>query len=269
MLDKIRTRFTEASVESSHDVSDVIRQYRDQVEQVILGGGDGTMNAAIEGLLETRLPLGVLPMGTANDLARSLKIPLTLPEACDVIANGTLEQVDLGWVNGRYFFNTGSLGLTVQIRRKLSKEMKHRWGILAYAITALQVLWNNPPFAAELCVDGGEIKQMKSVLIVVGNGRYWGGRLTIAKDATINDQCLDVCSLNIRHWWQIFLALPALYSGDYASHSLIQGFRCQEVEIRTEPPYDINTDGESTTSTPAHYRIIPQAVSVLVPDNSR
>jgi diacylglycerol kinase family enzyme len=110
------------------------------------------------------------------------------------------------------------------------------------------------------------VKRIRSVLIVVANGRYWGGRLTIAPDASVFDQRLHICSLNIEHWWQIVPTLPALWSGEYTSYSnWIQGFQCQEVEIRTLTPYDINTDGESTANTPAHFRVVPQVLSVFVP----
>jgi diacylglycerol kinase (ATP) len=254
------------AVEKSWDLADTIRQYGDRVDQVIVAGGDGTLNWAIDGLLDTQLPLGVLPLGTANDLARTLGIPLTLPEACDVIVQGNRQHIDLGRVNDRYFFNTGSLGLTVQISRKLSREAKHRWGVLAYGMTGFQILRESQPFWAELRLDGGEVKRLRSVLIVVANGRYWGGRLTIAPDASVFDQRLHICSLNIEHWWQFVPTLPALWSGKYGDYSeWIQGFECQEVEIHTLTPYDINTDGESTAQTPAHFRVVPSALSVFVP----
>lgn len=256
----------EEAVEQSWDLADTIRQYRHQVDRVIVAGGDGTLNWAIEGLLDTQLPLGVLPLGTANDLARTLGIPLTLPEACQVIVQGKQARIDLGWVNDRYFFNTGSLGLTVQISRQLTREVKHRWGVLAYGTTALQILQTSQPFWAELRVDGGEVRRVRSVLIVVANGRYWGGRLTIAPNASVTDQKLHVCSLNIEHWWQIIPLLPSLRAGDYTNHAeWIAGFECQEVEIRTLSSLDINTDGESTASTPAYFRVVPHALSVLVP----
>jgi len=256
----------EEPVEQSWDLADTIRQYRDRVDRVIIAGGDGTLNWAIEGLLDTQLPLGILPLGTANDLARTLGIPLTPLEACQVIMQGKQTQIDLGWVNDRYFFNTGSLGLTVQINRQLSRDMKHRWGVLAYGATAVQVLRTSQPFWAELRVDGGEVRQVRSVLIVVANGRYWGGQLTIAKNASMTDQKLHVCCLNIEHWWQIMPILPALWSGDYSNDAgWIEAFECQEIEIRTLSSLDINTDGESTVSTPAQFRVVPNALSVLVP----
>jgi diacylglycerol kinase (ATP) len=254
------------AVETSWDLADTIRQYCDQVDCVVVAGGDGTLNWAINGLLDTQLPLGVLPLGTANDLARTLGIPLRLPEACAVIAQGKHERIDLGWVNDRYFFNTGSLGLTVQISRQLPRELKHRWGVLAYGMTGFQILRESQPFWAELRIDGGEVKRMRSVLIVVANGRYWGGRLTIAQNASIADQKLHVCSLNIEHWWQIVPVLPSLWAGNYPKDAdWIDAFECQEVEIRTLSSLDINTDGESTTQTPAQFRVVPRALSVFVP----
>ena len=117
------------STERPHHIPDAIQRYKNQVDLVIIGGGDGTLNAAIEGLINTDLPLGILPLGTANDLARTLGIPTYLPEACQVIAAGQIRRIDLGWVNGKYFFNVASLGLSVQITQRLTKEVKRRWGI--------------------------------------------------------------------------------------------------------------------------------------------
>ncbi|MHC5722287.1 MAG: diacylglycerol kinase family protein, partial [Nostoc sp.] len=91
-------------------------------ELVIIGGGDGTLNAAVDALVDTQLPLGILPLGTANDLARTLEIPNSLSEACKIIAYRNLHRIDLGWVNGKHFFNVASLGLSVKITERLTKE---------------------------------------------------------------------------------------------------------------------------------------------------
>lgn len=264
-LHALGLELTEKPIEAPQSLSDTIRQYRDQVDLVIVGGGDGTLNAAIEGLIEVQLPFGILPLGTANDLARTLGIPSDLAKACDVIAAGRQERIDLGWVNGKYFFNTASLGLSVQIARQLDKSAKRRWGVLAYAMTAIRVLWQSRPFWAGLQVDRAKVRQVRTVQIAVGNGRYYGGQLTVSNDASMDDRRLDVYSLNIRHWWQMLALLPAMRSGDYSSHSCVETFRCQEIQIETRRPYAINTDGELTTYTPARFRVIPQALSVLVP----
>ncbi|MGL5064600.1 MAG: lipid kinase, partial [Microcoleus sp.] len=246
------------------EISDTIRRYKDRVELVIIGGGDGTLNAAIAGAIDTQLPLGILPMGTANDLARTLGIPTSLPEACQVIASGNLRAIDLGWVNGKYFFNVASLGLSVQITQRLTKEVKRRWGIFAYAFTALQAMWEARPFRAEIRANNKSVR-VKTIQIAVGNGRYYGGGMTVAEDATIDDRRLDLYSLETQHWWQIIALLPAMRQGNHASWSNVRALHSQEIDVYTRKPRPINTDGEITTHTPAKFRVIPQALRVITP----
>lgn len=252
------------STEHPRDLPDTIRRYQNQVELVIVGGGDGTLNAAIEGLIDTKLPLGILPMGTANDLARTLRIPTSLPEACKVIASNQVRLIDLGWVNGQHFFNVASLGLSVQITEKLTKEVKQRWGIFAYAFTALQVVLSARPFRAEIRINN-ESFNVKTLQIAVGNGRYYGGGMTVAEDATIYDRRLDLYSLEIKNWWDIIALLPAMRQGNHANLPNVRGWEAQEIEVYTSKRRPINTDGEITTHTPAKFRVIPKALAVIAP----
>jgi len=133
-LQQLGFELIEESPEDPRQLPDIIRRYQNQVDIVIVGGGDGTLNAAVDGLVDTQLPLGILPLGTANDLARTLGIPCCLADACKIIANGQIRHIDLGCVNGKHFFNVASLGLCVQITRKLTKKAKRRWGALAYLL---------------------------------------------------------------------------------------------------------------------------------------
>lgn len=254
-----------ASIDAPDRLPEIIRDHRETVDLVIIGGGDGTLNAAVAGLVDTHLPLGILPLGTANDLARTLGIPTTLPEACQIIAAGKVQPIDLGWVNGKYFFNVASLGLSVQITRKLTKEVKKRWGVFAYAATAMQALWNSRQFYAEIQIEGGRSQKVRTIQIAVGNGRYYGGGMTVAEDAAIDDQRLDLYSLEIKHWWQMLALLPAMRRGNQGISPWVQTWQGQEFHVHTLRPRSINTDGEITTSTPAHFRVVPKAISVIVP----
>jgi YegS/Rv2252/BmrU family lipid kinase len=254
----------EESMDNPQQLPELIRRYQNRVDLVIIGGGDGTLNAAADALVETQLPLGILPLGTANDLARTLGIPDSLPEACKIIAQGQLRRIDLGWVNGKHFFNVASMGLSVQITERLTKETKRRWGIFAYAITALQALWKARPFRAEIRIEGESIR-VKTVQIAVGNGRYYGGGMAVAHDATIDDRRLDLYSLELKHWWQIIALLPAMRGGRHTDFPGVRALRGQEIQVYTSKPRPINTDGEITTHTPADFRVIPQALAVLVP----
>ncbi|NJL09498.1 MAG: lipid kinase [Calothrix sp. SM1_7_51] len=257
----------EESMAKPQEYSDVIHRYRDKVDLVIVGGGDGTLNAAVDALVETNLPLGILPLGTANDLARTLGIPISLPEACSIIAKGYTRRIDLGWVNGKHFFNVASMGLSVKITQKLTHKAKKRWGVLAYAATAVKVIWESRPFSAEIHLNNQELT-VKTVQIAIGNGRYYGGGMAVAYDATIDDQRLDMYSLEIKHWWQIIPLLPAMRNGRLVNLPGIRTVNGEEIKILTTKPRPINTDGEITTYTPAHFRVIPQALSVIIPRNN-
>ncbi|HAX79980.1 MAG TPA: lipid kinase [Cyanobacteria bacterium UBA11372] len=250
------------SAENPQYLPEIIRQYRHMVDLVIISSGDGTVNAAIEGLLDTQLPLGILPSGTANNLARSLKIPPSLPEACKIVAAGKIRRIDLGWVNGKYFFNVAGLGLSAQINRRVPKAWKRRWGVLAYAAVALQILWQSRPFEAEIRWNNRST-QVKTFQITVCNGRYYGSGLVVAEDAAIDDQRLDLYSVKTQQWWELLALLPAIVQGKKVPGVLtLQG---KEINIYTKEPAWIDTDGELTTTTPAQFRVIPQALPVFVP----
>ena len=266
-IDQLKTlnlELLEETTENPQQLAELIHRYQHQVDLVIVGGGDGTLNAAVDALVETGLPLGILPLGTANDLARTLEIPNSLPEACEIIARGQLRRIDLGWVNGKHFFNVASLGLSVQITKKLTKEVKRRWGVFAYAITALQVILQIRPFRAQIRINGKSVK-VRTIQIAVGNGRYYGGGMAVVHDATIDDQRLDLYSLELQHWWQIIALLPAMRGGTHTNWRGVRALSGQSIQVYTRKPRPINTDGEITTYTPAEFRVIPQAIAVLVP----
>ncbi len=251
-------------IKSSQELPRLVRQHGHKVDLVIVGGGDGTLNGVVDSLMDMHLPLGILPLGTANDLARTLKIPFGIPQACQVIAEGHLKYIDLGWVNGKYFFNVASLGLSVDITEKLSKGAKRRWGVLAYAMTAIQVMSQTRPFHAHIIMNGEPI-DVKTIQIAVGNGRFYGGGMAVAEDATIDDQRLDLYSLELQYWWQIFPLLWRLPQGQHGNLHWVRTLEGEHFEINTRKTQEINTDGEIVTETPAVFRVIPQSLGVFVP----
>ncbi len=245
-------------------LSDLIRRYRDRVHLVVIGGGDGTLNGAADGLVETQLPLGIIPLGTANDLARTLGLPAEPAAACAVIRDGHLRRIDVGRVNDKHFFNVASVGLSTAIAQRLTRQAKSRWGVLAYGLTALQALWQSRPFRAEIRTATERVR-VRSVQIAVGNGRYYGGGMIIAADAAIDDCRLDLYSIEIRRWWQVLPLLPGLRRGELQPHRLVRTMRGQTFDVITHHPRPVNTDGELTTHTPARFRVVPAAMSVFVP----
>ncbi|MDB5472861.1 MAG: hypothetical protein JWP99_164 [Devosia sp.] len=246
------------------EVSADIARRRHEADLVIVCGGDGTINSAARGVLETNLPMGLLPMGTANDLARTLRIPDDLVRAADVIVAGKLRRIDLGEVNGHPFFNVASLGLSADLARGLTPKSKKRWGKLGYSLAALRVLAAARPFRAEIISDSGSVT-VRTLQIAVGNGVHYGGGTVIHEHASIDDQHLDLYSLELKNVWKIGLMLGAFRRGQHGAWDEVRTSKSTEFDIRTREPRPINTDGDIVTQTPAHFTIRPGAVSVFAP----
>ena len=179
------------------DLADIIRRTANSVDLVVLGGGDGTLSSAAPALMETGLPLGILPLGTANDLARTLGIPPDLAGAAQVIVEARLRRIDLGEVNGKPFFNVASMGLSVGMTRELTHDVKQRWGKFGYAVATFRALWHMRPFSAAIR-SGDELPEMTELhaveieTAVVDLGSFLDGHAA-AVVSTISDGYLE-CS---------------------------------------------------------------------------
>lgn len=251
--------------ETPEEVSADIARRRHEADLVIVCGGDGTINSAAKGVLATGLPMGILPMGTANDLARTLAIPDDLLKAADIIVAGNQRRIDLGEVNGHPFFNVASLGLSADLARGLTPEAKKRWGKLGYGLAAIRVLASARPFRAQIIGDDGAAVTVKTLQIAVGNGVHYGGGTVIHEDATIEDGHLDLYSLELKNVWKFGLMLGAFRRGQHGAWDEVRTSKSTEFDIRTREPREINTDGDIVTETPAHFIIRPGAITVFAP----
>ncbi len=249
------------------DLSPLIVKHAKDVDCAIVGGGDGTLNAAAFGVIEAGLPLGILPLGTANDLARTLEIPSDLDGAAQVIADGHTRKIDLGIVNGEPFFNVASLGLSAELAQQLTRDIKRRYGRLGYAMVALKVLAQARPFRATIYSEN-EAVRVRTLQIAVGNGRFYGGGNAVEKDATIDDHHLDLYSLELDRAWKLALMARSFRHGRHGAWNEVRAVRAKEFDIRTRKPKAVNADGEIVTQTPAHFSIRPSAVTVFAPKGS-
>jgi diacylglycerol kinase (ATP) len=249
---------------SRDELSPLIVEHGKDVDLVVVGGGDGTLNAAAQGLIEVKRPLGILPTGTANDLARTLDIPLDLEEAIRVIANAKTHVIDLGAVNDKPFFNVASVGLSAELAQELTRDVKRRFGKLGYALVALRILARARPFRIQISMPGRAVRNL-TLQAAVGNGRFYGGGNIVEKTADIDDGHLDLYSLEFVHAWRLLLMFRSFRSGEHGAWSEVRTLRGKEFEIRTRRPRPVNADGEIVTQTPARFRLLPQALEVIVP----
>lgn len=263
-LESAGVALIEANCRQARDLSPLILAHRDAVDCVIVAGGDGTVNAAGQGLLATGLPLGVLPRGTANDFARSIGVPEDLVAAARIIAQGLVHRVDVGDVNGHAFFNVASVGIAADLARSLTRDAKRRFGRLSYAFSAMKVLLRVSPFDATIGMSGEKV-MVRTLQIAVGNGRYYGGGNVVAEDARIDDGNLDLYSLEFAQVWRLALMLPRFKSGAHGAIREVRTARGGAFEIVTRKPRPVNADGELVTRTPAVFTLRPAAVDVFVP----
>ncbi|MFB2552498.1 lipid kinase [Ensifer soli] len=264
LLSRNGIAFVEATPQRGETLSDVILARRATVDRVIVGGGDGTLNAAARGLMQTGLALGVLPLGTANDFARTVGVPLDLAAAVAVIARGRTVPVDLGEANGHPFFNVASIGFSADLAAALTQEAKRRFGTLGYALVAARLLAGSRLFTAELEHDG-RTEALRTLQVSVGNGRFYGGGMSVHADATATDGMLDLYSLEVDHWWRLLRLLPSLRRGTQGHWDDVRAFSTKAVTIRTRTPRPVNLDGELKTETPVSFTIREKAVEVFVP----
>jgi len=272
-LDEVRAVLRAGGIEpvdppGDGDACAAIRSMAGEVDLVILGGGDGTMNAAAEALVETGLPLAILPLGTANDLARSLGLPLDPLAAAKFIPGAQPQPVDLGWVSGHYYFNVASIGFSAELAGELTSEAKKRFGVFGYAVAAVRVLRRVRPFGVTIEHDG-KVEKVTTIQVSVGNGRHYGGGMTVEQEAAVDDGNLDFYSLEVAHWWRLLALLPALRRGTHGKAADVRAFKTREIRLTTRKTRPINTDGELTTHTPAHFKVMPKILRIYAPPASQ
>ncbi|RIL04930.1 MAG: lipid kinase [Proteobacteria bacterium] len=231
-----------------------------------VGGGDGTLHAALPALLAIARPLGVLPLGTANDFAASLGLPADVDAAVAVIAAGRSARVDLGAVNGRPYLNAASIGLGAEVTRHLTRERKQRLGALGYPLTALERWRASRPFAAKLRWDGGE-RVLRTRQISIANGPRQGGRVANPAGGLATGRLALAC-LTARSPWRALVAMLALRLGLGEQADGVVALEAPRFEVTTRRSLEISADGEIVGRTPAVFEAWPGALEVFVAEEA-
>jgi YegS/Rv2252/BmrU family lipid kinase len=238
---------------------------------LILGGGDGSVSSVVDFLAHHDALLGLLPLGTANDFARTLGIPQDIEDACKTIAEGKLVDIDLGLAGDNYYVNVASVGLGVEATRALSPWLKRSTGPLAYPVAAIKAFLKHEPFSARLTFPDGDhepVEYDRLLQVAVGNGRFYGGGMVVAPESGIDDKTLDIYAIDLGRHRNLIGAARYLRSGDFIKTEGVHHFRTSRVRLETEPDLPVNIDGEVVTRTPQDFSVAHNALDVLVPQES-
>lgn len=234
------------------------------IEGIVIAGGDGTLVRETPRVLALDVPVGIVPLGTFNDLARTLEIPLDIAGACSVVAAGKTRRIDVARVNGTYYVTEASIGMSSRLARRQRPEEKQRFGLLAIVASALTAARYSRSFHAEISFDDTK-DRLRAVQLTVANSQHFGGFITV-EDAAIDDGRLDLYALEIENARQLLSVARAIATGKPGFAQGLRTYRAKAFHVWTRRPHHISADGEPAGKTPAHFEVLPGALRVFVPD---
>lgn len=236
---------------------------------VVACGGDGTVSAVAGALVGTDIPLGVIPCGTANAFAAALAIPTDLAAACAVLLAGASRRIDTALCNGSPMVLLAGLGFEAGMVNRANRELKTRFGALAYVLAGAQQLLSQQPFSARLTIDGST-QELEAAAITVANVAPNTSVLAQGFGAVVpDDGLLEVTVATPTSRLQGLNALAALMTSAVvqtpSSHPDLLCLRAREIQITTDTPQQLVVDGEMVTASRVTIRSCPGALRVITP----
>ncbi|MEV6137788.1 YegS/Rv2252/BmrU family lipid kinase [Nocardia sp. NPDC051990] len=265
-----------------------VRQVRDSItgsakpDAVVCIGGDGLMNVVLEAIAQTGVPLGLIPAGTGNDLAREIGVPTDDPvAAADLILGGRTRTIDLGRIESpapgctlKWFATVTGTGFDARVTLR-ANDMRWPKGPLRYTFAALAEISGRftVPYRIELSgvapgaldnPDADAVIDTDAVMVAIGNTRTYGGGMLVCPDAVMDDGLLDLTVVGAVSRLDMLRLLPALSAGKRIDHPKSKQYRVAQVTL-TAPGAPATADGEPAGTLPVTLRAIPSALTVLVP----
>lgn len=256
-LQEVNAEYEFLHTSSPEDATRLAREAaaRPGSQGVIAVGGDGTAYEVACGLMNTGVPLGIIPAGTGNDFIKTVNIPKKPLEALELILHGTPRPVDVGRLNQRMFLNVCGTGFDVQTLEFTLAAKKYARGILPYLIGLIRAIFSYKPVHVSFTVDG-ETQERDVLLCSIANGRFIGGGIPVCPDAKPDDGLMDMVIVETKPRWKIPFYLPGLMLGRIDQFKITTHKRCKAMTIRSKD-MRLNVDGEILTMDEAQFEIMP------------
>jgi YegS/Rv2252/BmrU family lipid kinase len=262
-LDALRVPFrVERTLGLQDGVERALRAAEADEVPVVLSG-DGLVGAVGGALAGSDTPLGIVPGGRGNDLVRVLGIPGEPEAAAAMLAAGETRRIDVGEVNGKRFLGIVSVGFD-SVANERANETKWMRGNLVYAYAGVRTLLGWKPARFTIAV-GDESKRFTGYSVSVANSRAFGGGMLIAPDAELVDGEFDVVTVGEVGKLRFLANLPKVFKGTHVEEDEVSVFRTSRLELSASRPFPVYADGEHLTDLPATLRVLPRALSVIVP----
>ncbi len=234
---------------------------------VIAAGGDGTINEVVNGLAEqeNRPKLGIIPAGTTNDFARALHIPRDIREACDVLANGRNQHVDVGKVGQQYFINIAGAGTLTELTYEVPSRLKTMIGQVAYYVKGFEKLPSIRPSQVTIEYDGN-IFEGKIMLFLVSNTNSVGGFEKLAPNAYLNDGLFDLLILRKTNLADVVRVVTAALRGEHIHDDRVLYVQASKVIVHADQDLQLNLDGEYGGNLPGELINLHNHIEMIVPN---
>ncbi len=234
---------------SKDETKDIIDKQRDWLDALVLVGGDGTFREGIRlaSELKVDVPVGLIPKGTGNDFVKTLGIPQELDSAIALIKTGYCKKVSAYQINDSSFLNIASIGLDAAIAANQKEIKKRIAGPLSYAISTIVTVLKHKRIKHKITIDGNPYEG-DYMLVAFANGKYYGGGMKIAPQASPFDDSLQVVALKTVPKILVLLLFPMLYFGIHTSLWCIEIGRGKTIQIETEQVVAVNMDGDITNA---------------------
>jgi len=232
--------------------------------RIVVFGGDGTISEVVNAAVNSEIELGVISVGTGNDLARSLGLPYNQPgKALEIILNGEPIRIDVGWEQERCFISTLGLGFPAIIAHEANK-MRYLKGPPAFFVATYKAISRLRPIPARITLDSVTLN-VNCTSILIQNTRFCGGGLLMAPEAQTNDGLFDVVVVNDIGKVDLMLNFPRIYSGRHLQHPKFSLYRSRSVRIDTPMNLSKMFDGDIYGQTPVNAKVLREAVTIIGP----
>ncbi|MEU8702321.1 diacylglycerol kinase [Streptomyces sp. NPDC048680] len=252
------------------DAGDALRRAREAVAggtgALIAVGGDGMMSLALQAVAGTRTPLGVVAVGTGNDFARALGLPVRDPAAAgrlaaEALKGSAVREIDLGLVGDRWFGSVLASGFDSRVNDR-GNRMRWVGGRFKYDLAILAELAAFRPITYRMSLDGGPAREIEATLIAVGNGSTYGGGMRICADAVMDDGLFDVTVVGDCSRTTLLKVFPKVYKGTHLGHPVVTVHRVSSIALEAVG-VTAYADGEPLGSLPLTATCVRGAVRVL------
>lgn len=232
-------------------------------EVPVVVSGDGLMGAVGGAMAGSETPVGLIPSGRGNDLARALGIPDEPEAAVDVVLAGHSRRIDVGEANGKRFLGIVSVGFDSECNR-LANDVHWLRGNLVYAYSMVRTLIGWKPARFTIAV-GDERRRLTGYFVDVANNSVYGGGMYIAPEAKIDDGEFDVVAIEEGSKLRFLLGLKDVLKGAHLDKDEVSAFRTPRLELDASRPFPVYADGDHLTDLPVSLRVLPRCLSILVP----